>query len=408
MKQRTELSRIENDGYAKLVAHGFDTFVEVYKCKIPMELKERLTKARNEACDRDAGKAEGLTIDFGETEFQIHPYRAKGVEFILKNDLFTIDFMYTEWNIKATFHPPVLWGYGIEKAREMLFDILFKEVQADGVDFARVSIAHYAFDFYAPKFDSEMKPEIMNYFLCSSRIKKRLTGKIAPGAEQNNKDGFQFDFFQFDFWMNGARGETATIGTKKSLQLQIYDKTTEIREFSGKYWMYDLWRQSGLEIDDSEPPRIWRVEIRFGKEHLKNRDANDMRRFECFIPCVYELCCDALENRRLIRPNLKDKNKSRWPMHPLWSAIFDACGNPPESVPLGKMVEKTSDEMENMFLLNIAGDLRSCGVLKNGTYNRKHAEEFISKILDQVEADPDHDVKMERARERYKYINSAK
>jgi hypothetical protein len=391
MKQNAELNYIKNDGYAKLVAHGFDTMVEVYKTAIPCELKERLTQKRNEASERDAGKGEGLSLKFGGQEFQINPYRAKGVEFILKNEYYTIDFMYTEWNVKVTFHPPVLWEMGIEKARENLIDILFKEIRPVGDDWARVSTAHYAFDFYAPEFDNEMRPEILNNFVCVSGVKKRVMGKL-----------------DFDFFMKGARGETVTLGTKRALQLQIYDKTTEIKEFSGKYWMYDLWAQSGLEINENSPARIWRVEIRFGKDHLKNRDKSDMRRFECLIPCIFELCCEALENRRLTCPNYKDSNKARWHMHPLWTAIFDACGNPPERIPLGRIIEKTSQEMEEMFLMNVAGDLRSRGVMKHGKYDREEAQKFIERILDQIENDPEHELKVERAQERYKYIDYAK
>ena len=389
MMQNTDFNYIKNDGYAKLVAHGFDTMVEVYKTKIPFELKDKLTDKRNECADRDTGKAEGLSLKFGGQEFQINPYRAKGVEFIIKNEYFTIDFMYTEWNIKVTFHPPVLWEMGIIKAREFLLSFLLKEVRPDGDDWARVSTVHYAFDFHAPAFDNEMQPTLLNSFVCVSGVKKRVMGKM-----------------DFDFWMNGARGETLTLGTKKSLQLQIYNKTKEIKEFSGKYWMYDLWAQGGLVVDPNNPPTIWRVEIRFGKEHLKNRDKSDMRRFECLVPYIFELCVHALECRRLTVPNYKDRNKSRWPMHPLWTAIFDACGNPPERVELGRLIEKTREEMNHMFKGNVRGDARSWSVSQFGEYDRQKVQDFLIKeILDEIENDPDHTMKIIRAQERYKLID---
>lgn len=391
MIKAPNLPKILNNGYAKLVASGFDTFIEVYKCIIPVELEERLTRLREQCADRDGGRAEGMTIDFGGTEFQIDPYRRKGKPFLLKNDQYTIDFMYTKWNIKVTYSAPVLWSVGIEKARENLIDILLKEVKADGADWTRVSAAHYAFDFYAPDFNSEMRPEILHDFVCTSGVKKRVQGKLD---------------IDYDFIMQGARGETVTIGTKKNLQIQIYNKTTEIREASGKFWMYDLWEKSGLEIDRENPPVIWRVEVRMQKEYLKNRDKESMRIYECFLTCVFELIADALERRRLTRPK-RDTNKSRWPIHPLWTAIFDACEHPPERITLGRIIEKTKEEMEDILTKGIDGTARSFGTL-DGKYDRNKAEAMLKDVLDRIEADPEHEIKCIRAAERYKFINSPK
>ena len=46
--------------------------------------------------------------------------------------------------------------------------------------------------------------------------------------------------------------------------------------------------------------------------------------------------------------------------------------------------------------------------LLRSTNKLEKAKEFLKRVLDQIDSDPDHDLKVIRARERYKFINKPK
>ena len=75
--------------------------------------------------------------------------------------------------------------------------------------------------------------------------------------------------------MIGRQGvETFTIGSKRGLQIQVYDKGLEITEVSGKEWMLDIWHKVEAEIDH-RPKDVWRLEVRMGREFLKERNVRE-------------------------------------------------------------------------------------------------------------------------------------
>lgn len=94
------------------------------------------------------------------------------------------------------------------------------------------------------------------------------------------------------------------------------------RNVSGKTWMRDLWARHGFEFSDDQWGDVWRLEIRFGKGFLRERNIRHPAEIARFLP---ELIAEALSTRRLCVPT-NDMKRRRWPMHPLWTAAYRARG----------------------------------------------------------------------------------
>jgi hypothetical protein len=91
--------------------------------------------------------------------------------------------------------------------------------------------------------------------------------------------------------------------------MRVYDKVAEIRESSFKVWFYDIW---GVQED------VWRVEWQARKEMLRRfgiRTLVDLRERQGDL-----LRYLAQEHDTLRVPN-GDSNRSRWPLHPLWTEL---------------------------------------------------------------------------------------
>lgn len=96
------------------------------------------------------------------------------------------------------------------------------------------------------------------------------------------------------------RDETLQIGySRPNLAIQVYDKGQEITDISGKTWMYKVWEREGYYPPEKERAKdIWRVEIRFGKDFIKNRGFLTFDDMEAHLA---ELLAEALITRRLVR-----------------------------------------------------------------------------------------------------------
>jgi len=391
MKKAPELNRTENDGYAQLLAMGFDTVHESYNVILPKELQDRLDKWQATAKERASDRGEPYTMQFGGVEFQIRPFGAKGgITWVIENPDYIISISRREWGLSCHYKSPVLWRWGFERARCQFLQILTRECKpVDENNFSKISRFDYCFDFHASKFTHEMQPEIVRNLVCVSGVKKRVTGKLT----------------EFDFFMRGVEGETLTIGTKACLQVQIYNKAREIKaQLSGKTWFLDIWRQNGFQCEGDDYGDVWRVEFRFAKEFLKARNC---RRFEEVMRFVPELITEALSSRRLTRPT-SDKNRARWPIHELWTACFEALDNPKIVFTRGNYLEETGRRIYHRMKDNTKGTVRAAVTLDVGDYDEQRAREFMEEVLAEIRKDKDHELKVSRAQERYKNIHCPK
>ena len=371
--------------YARLCAQGWDTIQESHAL-VPSEVFTAfLEVAQAEA--RAIDEMNGLVVrDIGGESFKVCARGAKRYRFRFENDDFIVFVGSSKTNFATgvRYTPAGLSEHGWDALRERALAVLrpvMIQTERDGI---RVSRADWFFDFYTPALAQEMHFGIAANAVCHSSVKKsEITQTIGIGE----------------------LAQTLTLGTRASVQVQLYDKTREIVEASGKEWLYDFWAM-GLDGEwpwDGIPRDVFRLEARMFGEFLKNRNC---RRPHEVQGTREFLVTEALYTHRLTVPQENDTNRRRWPMHPIWSDAVRNCGAP-EMAPLGRKVTGRRDALAARAQNQIAGALRSAVVLKSGDYTPERGAEFVQSALDRITADPKHHDKINAAKDRYSDVDEA-
>jgi hypothetical protein len=196
-----------------------------------------------------------------------------------------------------------------------------------------------------------------------------------------------------------SRIQTLTVGKKKSLQIQLYQKSDEITEKSQKTWMYKLWSQAGYKGRED----VWRIELRFSRDYLKERGIYE---FEDFEVNQEKLLCEALKSRRLC-DRTSDSNRRRWPVHPMWSQAIDMAGNAMVLLSLDGHREQSVSALTDKIKQDVKAALRRYSVLEVGSqdFDWLLVRDLLMELQQEIEEDESHELKMEEYAERYKYIS---
>lgn len=384
-----------------LIGQGWDTIKETYNLLLSDQKKEVLNSLKVDFQDKNTGKGkrQGFTIVFGNMEFQLDPWGVKGTPYVLKNDLFTIDIRYMgEWDVSVTYSAACLWQYGYAEAQRMLLEVLLSEMRplctdGEGIEaWQRISVAHYALDFYSPDLTQDFGFHFPEQFICHSSSKVRV------------------DFEQKGYVMgNSVKCQTFTVGSKAGLQIQLYDKITEIKEASGKTWMYKIWEQEGFHPTEEQKKDVWRLEIRMGKAFLRGNSGRSVETPEQLLENICPLLSEALKTRRLVEPDgSEDKNKRKWPMHPFWGHAWREVGSCKEMLPIGKQVEEVGEVIQQRLKQDLKSIIRRDCSINVGDFDHDRAKALWFEVMQEIEHDDDHELKMEIYNERYKFINCPK
>ena len=295
-----------------------------------------------------------------------------------------------DWSVGWRATSAGLWEHGLDALRQRAYAAFETAgmVPKDRADHIRVSRFDYAFDLYCPAFTAEVSADTINHFVAPSEVKWR-TDAIGRGHDGER-----------------AKVQTLTFGSKSGCQVQIYDKTAEITEMSGKTWMVDLWRiHGGYYPPDDQLRDVWRVEVRCAGDWLKKRTK---KRPEAILDGLWGLVADALYNRRLVVPNGRDTNRRRWAAHPLYSVVLEELGDPRTFLPIGHHVSARPDALKDTMIANAAGTIRSLLVLENrGEFKEEELEGMVDRIVRRLLQDREHSSKVERAKQRYAFIDEA-
>lgn len=328
----------------ELLYRGFDGLDVSFQAQIPAALSQALETAKAEAQKfrsampfewngmhmtvKESGARNGYafvasTGDFGATWFFKKPN------------------IYDPWGVRVSCSSFLLATKGLGGARAEIYavlDALGIAVPIGGESIGRVD---YALDYLAPDLTLSADHFIMH---SSTGWKKHSD---AQEFGENGKSG---------------RVSSVTVGKMPGRQVIVYNKRAEIIA-KGKLAWWEIWNagrmargQEPLIRDDPRNHVVWRVEIRAGKDDLKERwkitkwaDLHD--RFG-------DLVATTLRAIRHACPN-GDSNRSRWPESALWQAVraevehdllemrSDAC---PERV---KVVQR--DAHAKMLFGQIAG-----------------------------------------------------
>lgn len=406
----TKLPESDIRGYGSLIGMGYDTLVESFNMDVEAAFLEHLACEKKRAQEGDVRGKDVANVALGKHVMHLKSHGAQGTAFILTSPEFTIDFRSpkTQWNITVRYSAAGLWQYGAESLRQKVQELLltvctpraFIGETKKGENFTKimraerwcqVSSVHYAFDFYSQKFTQEMKPGIFSQFICHSSSKKNTNFKIRyePGS----------------MWGRGDYLETFTLGNKKNLEVQIYDKGKEIVEASGKEWMVQLWEREGYyPPDDKKFKHVWRLELRFGKEFL---DARGIKDFEEFDRNLAKICAEGIFTKRLTQDN-GDARIRRRPLHPLWAMAARAVGSPERMLALGKVDTMAPLEKATMLEKQAAGVLRNVMYLRGGEIDQGQFAIYASELQKTMFLDPQHTQKCEKIGRKYEFAGRAR
>lgn len=382
-------------GYATFLCANIDWWQEALNMLVPTALYEAMAEAKAHAIELDDRRQAVTPFVLGGERFEMQAVGSRGKEYLLSNDDIRIEFgsPNIEWSITWRATAAALWEYGIHDLRERVYSLLGNaSVRPRRLDERWVSLTRvdYAFDFWSPAFTKEMRPELVRSLVSPAEVKWRAD---MWGRSAKPTDGI-------------VRAQTLTFGSKKGCQVQIYDKTAEIVEASGKEWMLEIWGERGGYWPTEKPADVWRLEVRMAGDWLKSRTGKDPMRF---FEHQEQLIADALFNRRLTVEKPGDSNRWRHPLHPLYSLAIMEIDNPQEFVPVGHKVTKRRDELLHMLTANAAGTIRSALVLQNGgAIDEKMAEELAAKIVTRIFEDKAHSEKIEKAENRYELVEEAR
>jgi hypothetical protein len=105
-----------------------------------------------------------------------------------------------------------------------------------------------------------------------------------------------------------------SVGLGSVMAGRLYDKLNEIIK-SGKGYLIPLWQKAGWNA--GEP--IWRLEFEFKRQFLIQKDVAKLTEALANLNGLWSYA--TTEWLKLTIPNPDDKTRSRWAIHPLWSAL---------------------------------------------------------------------------------------
>jgi hypothetical protein len=174
-------------------------------------------------------------------------------------------------------------------------------------------------------------------------------------------------------WCRRTSGYALSRGGPQSCA--IYDKVLEIRQKSGKIWFFDLWRASGW---DGQAP-VTRIEFRSKREFLRTFglvDGGELNHYDLLDRLGDLWRYYTTEWLRYCIPT-SDKNRSRWPVHPLWEVIQAADFGVLPACPLVR-VRKRQFFLDRA-VATIAGYLSSSAAWLGGRYAEEQVD--LSVVL---------------------------
>jgi hypothetical protein len=331
-----------------IVLHtGFDGIDLAIKTTTPVELVEFLEEGKSIAQDmvHDVwGEYAGLMIQTGQTG------KRGGYAFTFRIDDFEAVWFAKKpraqdpWGLYVSIGSRELALHGLSKTRETLAEhctALGFRVPPDGISINRVD---FAVDILAPDF--VLDP---NAFLFHSRANRKAIAEIET-VETNGRSG---------------RTTSVTIGKMPGRQVIVYDKREEVLKRRKHEWPL-IWNANldaagmpPLDIADRDTSQIWRVELRLGKDALRNR--HDIRGWGALHEHLQEDMDQLVQDVTLRGPS-GDSNRSRWPLHPLWPTVQDAVATqlfahearvPPETVRVVDMQVKREEVLKLIVSLSV-------------------------------------------------------
>lgn len=287
----------------KLIYSGFDTLDIAFRGALPIDSLSALNAAKLEAVEHQASSL--AKAGPGNVSIHVHPRGQRG-GYALCCDTgptgeiwaFKENSDPTQWNIFVSIRSATFAALGFKDACNQVW----KRLSDLGCTITGHSInrADYAMDFQIKNFALEL-----DCFVAHPRTTIRPYWGTDPSTENIGSVGAV---------LRGRRLESVTLGKMPGRQVIVYDKRREVISKRKCYW-FDIW-----EVDRSDKEAgIWRIEIRAGKQELKERKR--IRTLENLTARFFRFCQDAVRDIRYTLPAQSDSNVSRQTLHPIWLAV---------------------------------------------------------------------------------------
>jgi hypothetical protein len=352
------VSLVERNSMVKIqiVNHGVDTFVinAHYMDALGRPCKRELPESFAAQLDEWKKYAQGehepyaTPLEFRHAALHMHPNGAgRGQwQWMLKTDDITLYISRGKWNGIASvrLNSRFLWSCStltdaIVQVNELLFTIFEKTMlylQASNIDLC-ADVAGWS--------DVEQLDKKLNFV---SRSRKR----------KDHSEGEQLLEMKADGFSSGLHDTGFDFSVKSSpVHITMYDKSRELQS-SGKSWFKELWRLH--DWDEETSPDVWRVEAKFKREALheiKQGDAlhgiEDAYEIEQYLPLLWAYAVghvgggdDGLPDGwlRCVLPS-SDKNRARWPTHPVWEVLQTAYHTPNQApAHFGKIIRQAHEQ----------------------------------------------------------------
>jgi len=286
-----------------IVHCGFDTLALSIETNISQELFALLDAEREKAEEARAP----VPFTYGGADFDLLPYGGNGYRFILKGGPLDVTWFIKKpnardgWGIRVSVGSTFLATQGLGHARAYIDKTLTRLGVRYGPQQISIARADFCVDILAPDF--ELQPE--NFVIHSHT--NRADHLVADDTRSNGKSG---------------RYTSVTVGKMPGRQVIVYDKRREVIDRQKPLW-WDIWDANlarddlpALDPTDATSSRVWRVEIRAGKDLLKDRW--QIRTWEQFDALFGDLVAEAVQKIRYCEPDPSDSNRARWRNHPFW------------------------------------------------------------------------------------------
>jgi len=326
----------------EVIHKGFDTVNLSIEAQIPKEFLDFLDAEKATAEEERSTRP----ISYAGLDFDLLHHGGHGYRFILKGGPLGVHWMIKKpnpkepWGIFISIGSTLLATQGLGYARALIDNTLERMGVSYQTHQVSLNRADFCVDILAPDFEL-----IPDNFVTHSHTNRADHTSPESEMRSNGKSG---------------RFTSCTLGKMPGRQIIVYDKRREVIDKQKPIW-WEIWNANlkGLgfpALDPKNPAnsRVWRIEVRAGKDLLKGRW--QIRTWEDFDRLFGDLAAESLDKIRYCVPSPEDTNRARWPNHPIWELVKSTMAEDLEE--LRSFVEPTRvKEVHRMQHIKVMTDL---------------------------------------------------
>jgi len=269
---------------------GVDSLYLSWSGTLNQEFDDLLTNLKEKAQSPNPAEESQAVLRLLDHHFEVSDKGQGRFPFLIKDNWFDIQISRTSSTsmplAMAKISSELLTKSGFSASVRKLESIIS---QLGDIEQQKISRIDICVDFFT-EFDLEKIPRIA-WLNKASRL------------------SLEYDGFRLTGFMFGKGG--VIVG-------RLYDKAWEIETVSKKTFFYPLWVEGGWL---GELP-VWRMEFQFRREALKGMGVDSTQDLDENLNGLWQYCCQKW--LRLTLPSNSDTARTRWPNHPLWTALQEA------------------------------------------------------------------------------------